>query len=144
MAIGAFQAVLLVKNPPANGGNITDYDFIPGSGRSPGGGHSNPLQYSCLENPMDRGSWQATVHRVTKSRAQLKQLSTHTRICSVTQSCPTLWDPTDRSMPDFPVLHLLELAQTHVHWLGDPIQPSHSLSSPSPPAFNFSQHQHLL
>ena len=55
MAIGAFQAVLLVKNPPANGGNITDYDFIPGSGRSPGGGHSNPLQYSCLENPMDRG-----------------------------------------------------------------------------------------
>ena len=47
---------------------------IPGSGRSPGGGHGNPLQYSCLENPMDRGTWWATVHRVTKNQALLKQL----------------------------------------------------------------------
>jgi len=52
---------------------------IPGSGRSPGGGHGNPLQYSCLENPTDRGAWQATVHRVANSWTQLKQLSTHVR-----------------------------------------------------------------
>ena len=56
-----------VKNAPANGGDIRDTGSIPGLGRSPGGGHGNPVQYSCLENPMDRGSWQATVHRVVKS-----------------------------------------------------------------------------
>ena len=65
--------------------------------------------------------------------------------CSVTQSCPTLCNPMDWSMPGFPVLHnLLELVQTHVPWVGDAIQPSHPLSSPSPPAFNLSQHQHLF
>ena len=65
--------------------------------------------------------------------------------CSVTQSCPTLCDPMDSSMPGFPLLHhLLELAQTHVHWVSDAIQPSHPLSSPSPPAFNLSQHQGLF
>ena len=59
---------LLVKNLPADAGNITDAGSIPGSGRSPGGGHGNPLQYSCLGNPMDRGAWGAgVVHRVTKS-----------------------------------------------------------------------------
>ena len=58
----------MVKNLPANEGDIRDVDSITGSGRSPGGGHNNPLQYSCLENPMDRGAWQATVHRVAKSR----------------------------------------------------------------------------
>ena len=59
--------------------------------------------------------------------------------CSVTQSCPTLCDPMDCSTPGFPVLHhLLELAQTHVHWIGDTIQPLCSLSSPSLPAFNLS------
>ena len=62
--------------------------------------------------------------------------------CSVVQSCVTLWDPKDCSTPGFPVLHhLLELSQTHVHWVGDAIQPSRPLSSPSPPAFNLSQHQ---
>ena len=68
--------VLAVKNPPANSGDIRDSSLIPGSGRSPGGGHRNPLQYSCLENPMDRGAWQATVHRVAKSWTGLKRLST--------------------------------------------------------------------
>ena len=64
---------------------------------------------------------------------------------SVAQSCPTLCDPMDCSMPGFPVHHqLLEFTQTHVHWVGDAIQPSHPLSSPSPPAFNLSQHQGLL
>ena len=51
-------------------------DSIPGLGRSPGEGHSNPLQYSCLENPMDRGAWRATVYRLAKSRTLLKRLST--------------------------------------------------------------------
>ena len=53
--------------PPANAGNKRDVYLIPGLGRSPGIGHGNPLQYSCMENPMDRGDRQATVHRVTKS-----------------------------------------------------------------------------
>ena len=62
-----------------------------------------------------------------------------------TQLCPTLGDPMDCSMPGFPVLHYLpELAQTHVHWVDDAIKPSHPLSSPSPPAFNLSQHQGLF
>ena len=57
----------MVKNPPADAGDIRDMGSIPGSGRSPGGGHGNPLQYSCLENPMDRGAWRAVVHRVAES-----------------------------------------------------------------------------
>ena len=69
---GASQVALVVKNPPAIAGDVRDKSSIPGSGRSPGGGHDNPLQYSCLENPMDRGVWQATVHRITKSQTQLK------------------------------------------------------------------------
>ena len=67
----------MVKNLPANGGDVRDTGSIFGSERSPGGGHRNPLQYSCLENPMDRGAWRATVHGVTKSRTRLKRLSTH-------------------------------------------------------------------
>ena len=60
--------MLVVKNLPANAGDIRDVSTISGSGRSPGGGHGNTLQYSCLENPMDRGAWQATVHRVANSQ----------------------------------------------------------------------------
>jgi len=64
---------------------------------------------------------------------------------SVTQSCPTLCDPTDCSTPGLPVHHQLpEPTQTHVHWVGDAIQPSHPLLSPSPPTFNLSQHQGLF
>ena len=63
--------VLCVKNPSANAGDIGDSGLIPGWGRSPGGGHGNPLQYSCLENPMDRGAWRATVRGVTKRQTQL-------------------------------------------------------------------------
>ena len=66
------QVRLVVKNPPANAGDERDVGSIPGSGRSPRGEHGNPLQYSGLENPMDRGTWQATVHWVVKSRTQLK------------------------------------------------------------------------
>ena len=67
---GVSQMALLVKNPFANTGDVRDMGLIPGSGRSPGEGHDNPLQYSCLENPMDRGTW--TVHRVTESQTRLK------------------------------------------------------------------------
>jgi len=67
----------VVKNPSANAGYIRDVGSIPGSGRSPGGGHGNPFQYSYLENPMNGGAWRATVHRVAKSQIRLKRLSTH-------------------------------------------------------------------
>ena len=60
----------MVKNVPANAGDIRDVGSIPGLGRSPGEGHDNPLQYSCLANPMDRGAWWATVHRVAQSQTQ--------------------------------------------------------------------------
>ena len=58
----------MVKNPPANAGDITDEGSIPGSGRSPGRGHGNTLQYFCLENPMDREAWWPIVHGVAKSQ----------------------------------------------------------------------------
>ena len=58
----------MIKNPPANAGDVRDEGLIPGSGRYSGGGHGNPLQYCCLENPMDRGTGRATVHRLAKSR----------------------------------------------------------------------------
>ena len=61
----------MVKSPPANAGDVIDAGLIPGLGRFPGGSHGNPLQYSCLENPVDRGAWWAIVHRVAKSRVQL-------------------------------------------------------------------------
>ena len=61
---------LIVKNPPANAGDITELGLIPRSLRSPGEGHGNPHQYSCLENPVDGGAWWATVHGVTKSWTQ--------------------------------------------------------------------------
>ena len=63
MVCMGFPSGSVVKNPPANAG---DTGSIPGSGRSPGEGNGNPLQYSCLGNPMDRGAWQATVHGVAK------------------------------------------------------------------------------
>ena len=74
----------MVKNLPANAGNVRDVGSIPGLGRSLEGGHGNPFQYSCLENPMDRGAWQATVPRVAMSQTQLNQLSTHTSILLMT------------------------------------------------------------
>jgi len=69
---GASQVALVVKNLPDNAGDVRDMGSIPGSGRSPGGGHGNPLQYRCLENPMGRGIWWAKVHRVTKNWTGLK------------------------------------------------------------------------
>ena len=75
ISIWVSQVALVVKNPPANAGDAKDMDSIPGLVRSPREGYVNPLKYSCLENPTDRGAWWATVHGVTKSRTQLKWLS---------------------------------------------------------------------
>ena len=72
---GVSQVVLVVTNPAANAGDVRDAGLLPGLARYPGGEHGNPLQYSCLENPMDRGAWWDTVHGVTKSQTQLERLS---------------------------------------------------------------------
>ena len=69
--------VLVVKNLPANEGDVRDTGLIPGSERSPGRGHGNPLQYPCLQKPIDRGTWRATVHRVAQ-KTRLNRLSMHT------------------------------------------------------------------
>ena len=71
------QVVLVVKKLPANSGETKNAGSTLRLGRSPGGRQGNPLHHSCLENPMDRGAWQATVHRVAKNWTQIKQLSTH-------------------------------------------------------------------
>ena len=79
--LGASQVVLVIKNLPANAGDERETGSIPGSGRSPGGGHGNLLQYSDLQNPMVRGAWRAVVHRVIWSQIQLKWLSMY--VCKV-------------------------------------------------------------
>ena len=66
--------------------NVEDTSSVPGSERSPAGGHDDPLQDSCLENPMDRGAWHTVAHRVAKSRTQLKQLSAHTHITRLSRA----------------------------------------------------------
>ena len=68
----------MVKNPPANAEDVRDVGSIPESGRSPGGGHGNSLHYSCLENPIDRRAWWATIYGVSKSQTPPKRLSTDT------------------------------------------------------------------
>ena len=80
MEMGASQVTQWVKNLPANAGDAGDMGSSPGSGRSPGGGHGNPLQYSCLENPTHRGAWRAMLPRVAECQTGLKGLSTHSRM----------------------------------------------------------------
>ena len=75
----------VVTYPPAKAGDTKDSGSIPGWQRSPEGGHGNPLQYSCLENPMDRGAWQTRVHRIAKSRTRLTWLSTYAQDSNKTQ-----------------------------------------------------------
>ena len=87
-----------------------------------------------------------TVHGVAKRQTRLSEFHYLAQNCpSIVQSCLTLCDPMDYSTPGFSVLHHLpELAQTHVHQVGDALQPAHPLSSPSPPALNLSQHRGLF
>ena len=114
--------------------------------------NGNSLQHSCLKNPMDREAWWATVHGVTESRTQLSgfhfTLSHRTdlkQFSSAAQSCPTPCNPMDHGTSGLPVHHQLpEFTQTHIHWVGDAIQPSHPLSSPLPPALNLSKYQGLF
>ena len=122
-----FPSSSMVKNLPAG-----DVSLIPGSGRCPREGNSNLLQDSCLENPVDRGDWQATVHGFMIESDMTKRLNTHTDGTSIQFSrSVTLCDPMDCSMPGFPDHHQLpEFTQTHVRRLSDGIQSSHLLSSP--------------
>jgi len=100
------QVALVVKNPPAKARDATNTGSIPGWGRSPGDGNGKPLQYSCLENSVERGALWATVHGSQSS----------VQFSSVAQSCLTLCDPMNCSTPGFPVHHQLpESTQTHVH-----------------------------
>ena len=100
----ASQVTLVIKNSPANAG---DAGSVPGLGRFPGGGHGNPLQYSCLGNPMDREAWQAAVYGVAKCWTQLKQLSTMNLLLllsrfSRVRLCATPWrQHIDKNMPTF-------------------------------------------
>ena len=81
MLLRASQVALVVKDPPAN----ADIISVPGSGRSPGRGHGNPLQYSCLENPMNRGDWQATVQ--SRKETQLNRLTMYTHVLLIFYTC---------------------------------------------------------
>ena len=87
------QVALVVKNPAASAGDVRDTGSIPGSRSSLGGGHGNPLQYSCLENPMDSGGWWAAVHGVAKSLTWMKRLSMHAGMpaCIQTRTIATRW-----------------------------------------------------
>ena len=139
--------------------------MIPGLGRSPGGVHSNPLQYYCLKKPhgqrslvryspwcckeLDTAEQLSTAQHSKKQNYLILKLavlsSSSVRFSSVAQSCLTLCDPMNCSTPDLPVHHQLpEFTPTHIHRVSDAIQPSHPLSSPSPPAPNPSQHQSLF
>ena len=91
--MSGFPGSIVVKNLPANAEDSRDVGLIPGSGRSPGGGHGNPLQYSCLENPMGRGAQQATVQGVAKSQTRLSNSTTKLirhQTPSITFDCPSL------------------------------------------------------
>ena len=85
----------MVKNPSANAGDVGDVGSLPGSGRSPGGGHGNPLQYSCLENAMNRGAWWTTIHVVAESdRTEQLTLSLFPR---VVKGVPAGWSAIEGS-----------------------------------------------
>ena len=109
----ASEVVLVVKNLPANVRDIKNAGSISGLERSPEVGNGNVLQYSCLENSMDRGAWKATVQGVTMSCKPMKQLSTQNSSTAAAaakslQSCLTLCDPIDGSPPGSPVPGILQ------------------------------------
>ena len=128
-----------MKNLPANAGDGRDTALVLRSGRSPRRGNGNPLQYSCLGNLRCRCNDIMVAMDASSIQILISQFS------SVAQSCPTLCGPMNRIRPGLPVHHHLpQFTQTHAHRVGDAIQPSHPLSSPSPPAPNLSQHQGLF
>ena len=141
---GTSQVALVVKNPPANAGDVRNVGLIPGLGRFPGGGHGNPLQYSCLVNPVDRGAWWSMVHMVAKSRTLLKLLSTHSSVQFSRSVVSDSLQPHESQHARPPCPSQTPGVHSNVHRVGDAIQPSHPLSSPSPPAPNPSQHQSLF
>ena len=107
----------------------------------PGGLHRVSCAVGKKRVSLEKSEWALKGQGVTVRSSNVNTL----QFSSVAQLCPTLRDPMDCSRPGFPVHYQLpELAQTHVHWVGDTIQPSHPLSSPFPPAFNLSQHQGLF
>ena len=83
LLLKVFPGGSVVKNPPAIAGITGDSSLIPGSGRSPGGGNGNPLQYSCLRNPMERRAWWATVHGAAKSQTQLNMHAYYSQILQI-------------------------------------------------------------
>ena len=137
--VGCHSLLQVVKNPPANAGDLRDEGSIPGSGRSPGGEYGNPLQYSCLGNSMDRGDWWAMAHSVAKS---LKRLSMHNaelwkdyglwnqtwvHVCvhaKSFQSCPTLCNHMDHSLPGSSVHGMLQPRLLEYHALLQGIFPT--------------------
>ena len=98
--MGLIQVALVVKNLPATAGDWRDMGLIAVLGRSPGGGHGDPLQYSCLESPVDREAWQAMAHRVTKSWRWLKQLSAHACCFSLLNRKSLVWMFLPPVLPD--------------------------------------------
>ena len=107
-----------------------------------------PFQRALLGLPWQSSDWNSPLHgaHIGSLAGELRSYTpSSVQFNSVAQSCPTLWDPMNRSTPGFAVYHQLPgSTQTHVHWVGNAIQPSHPLSSPSLPALNLSQHQGLF
>ena len=140
----------MVKNPLANEG-AADVGLIPCLGRFPGEGNGNHSSILAWEIPWteELAHLQSMVlQRIGRNWSDwacASVVNNSVQFGSVVQLCPTLCDPMDCNTSGFPVHHqLLKLAQTHVHQVSDAVQPSHPLSSPSPPAFNLSQHQGLF
>ena len=104
MVLLSAQVMLVVKTMQASAGDIRDAVSIPGLGRYPGKGHGNPLQYSCLETPMDRGAWWAIVHGIAKSRTPLKPLSTHSVFKNVVFKLSTAVSVHLASCPEFSII----------------------------------------
>ena len=114
---------------------------LPNPGSNPGLPHCRQILYQLSHKGSPFTCYHNVTHQAPLSMEFSRQEYWSGSVSSVAQSCQTLCDPMDCSMPGFPIHHQLpELAQTHVHQVGDAIQPSHPLSSPSPPAFNLSQH----
>ena len=117
-----FSGGSAVKNPPA-----VQEPSIPGSGRSSAEGHGNPLQYSCPENPMDRGAWQATVHGVSESQTQLKRLSTHAHTRVPGRHCSPLVNSRKSSPQPYEVTLSIPISQKRKlpYRKADYLAPSH-------------------